>query len=339
MQSILIVEDETIMRESLRDWLTDSGYQVKTAETGEQALQTITEQDFALGILDLKLPGKNGIELLREVRAERPQFRGIVITAYPSIETAVEAIKEGAVDYLAKPFELNDLEKSIREILGPVQTEKKPEAVTEETGVESSLVEEAEVEEVVTIAPEEIPIHLKQGKSHFANGRYQKALKEFKAILAVALGNIEARVWLHNTKEALANLEVKVVTKEKYTVTEEAKDKYCVWMKLGVLSYRLCVFDYDCLGCEFDQSVRNRIANGETEAEKALRRQLELPGSQRFCHHALRGGVSYRICSRVFQCTTCEFAQMLEYTLEQKLVARQEAIHIKEQSSWWAYWD
>jgi len=126
MKPILLVEDEAVMRESVKDWLTDVGYQVETAEDGEQALKTIGEQEFGLIILDLRLPGKDGLEVLREARAKHPQLKGVIITAYPSVETAVEAIKRGAVDYLPKPFDLNRLEEIIQETLGPVQVEIKP---------------------------------------------------------------------------------------------------------------------------------------------------------------------------------------------------------------------
>ena len=131
MKPILVIEDEAIMRESLRDWLTESGYQVATVENGEEALKTITERDFGLLILDLRLPGKDGLHVLKEARANRPELRGIIITAYPSLETAVEAMKEGAVDYLAKPVDLNQLEKLIEDTLGPVQVEIRPPKVEE----------------------------------------------------------------------------------------------------------------------------------------------------------------------------------------------------------------
>ncbi|MCK4387307.1 MAG: response regulator, partial [Dehalococcoidia bacterium] len=126
MKPVLIVDDEVVMRESLRDWLTDSGYQVEIAEEGEEALKTIAEHDFGLVILDLRLPGKDGIEVLREAKEKRPQLKGVIITAYPSAQTAVEAAKEGAIGYLPKPFDLNNLEKLIQETLGPVQVEIKP---------------------------------------------------------------------------------------------------------------------------------------------------------------------------------------------------------------------
>ena len=143
MKPILIVEDESIVRESLRDWLTDGGYQVETVERGEEALQALVEQDFSVVILDMKLPGKDGLKVLREAKTHRPQLKAIIITAYPSVPTAVEAMKIGAIDYLTKPIDLNDLEKLVRETLGPVQVEIKPKAVTEETVAEPVVVEEA----------------------------------------------------------------------------------------------------------------------------------------------------------------------------------------------------
>ena len=137
MKPILLVEDEAVMRESIKDWLTDVGYEVETAEDGEQALKTFGEQEIGFVILDLRLPGKDGLEVLREAKAKHPQLKGVIITAYPSVETAVEAIKNGAVDYLPKPFDLNRLEEIIRESLGPVQIEIKPSR--EVTGEEVTL--------------------------------------------------------------------------------------------------------------------------------------------------------------------------------------------------------
>jgi DNA-binding NtrC family response regulator len=118
-KSVLIVEDETIMRESLRDWLTDGGYQVETAKDGEEGLKAIIDHDFGVVLLDLKLPGKDGIEVLREAKMQRPELKVIIITAYPSVQTAVQAMKDGAVDYLPKPLDLEDLQKLIDGTLVP----------------------------------------------------------------------------------------------------------------------------------------------------------------------------------------------------------------------------
>ena len=70
MKPVLIVEDETIMRESLRDWLKDGGYEVETAEEGEEALEKIEKKEFSVAVLDLRLPGKDGLEVLKEATAK-----------------------------------------------------------------------------------------------------------------------------------------------------------------------------------------------------------------------------------------------------------------------------
>ena len=175
MKPILVVEDEAIMRESLRDWLTESGYQVATVENGEEALKTITEQDFGLLILDLRLPGKDGLRVLEEARASRPELKGIIITAYPSLETAVEAMKGGAVDYLTKPVDLNQLEKLIQETLGPVQVEIRPPRVAKA--------------KVLPEAPEEIPARLRE-------------VNDKSSLIQVLLEMQRENRWL--SKEALA---------------------------------------------------------------------------------------------------------------------------------------
>jgi DNA-binding response OmpR family regulator len=341
MKPILIVEDETITREALRDWLTDGGYQVETAEAGEKALEFINEQDFGIVILDLKLPGKNGIEVLRQAKEKRPHLKGVIITAYPSVETAVAATKEGAIDYLPKPFNLNQLEKIIRDTLGSVQVEIKPRpkaAPKQESdpppAAEEATAEKLKVEKVIAVAPAEIPVHLKQGKTHFEAGRYAEALKEFGTIISTAPGNIETRVWIRKTREALARPRVPAVA-EGETVAEEVRPKECLWMKMGMVAYRLCTRDYDCLTCEFDQMMQEKMASGETpELDQALEHLKELPGSQRLCRYALRGDVSHRICSRLFKCATCEFGQMMEDAMQQKLAklqARREALLRKVQ--------
>jgi DNA-binding NtrC family response regulator len=115
MKTILIVEDEAIVRDSLRDWLTDSGYEVVVAREGNEALETIEQQNFDIVLLDLRLPGKDGLQVLKEARLKKPGIKGIVITAYPTVKTAVEAMKIGAIDFLTKPIDLDKLERLIEE--------------------------------------------------------------------------------------------------------------------------------------------------------------------------------------------------------------------------------
>ena len=160
-----------------------------------------------------------------------------------------------------------------------------------------------------------------RGKAYIEEGHYTEALREFEAILKTAPGDIETRIWIRKAKEMLTKPKVEpVVAEETAPTAEEVKQKECLWMKLGMVSYRLCTTDYDCLTCEFDQTMQDKIASGETpELDAALERFKELPGNQRICRYALKGDISYRLCTCLFQCVTCEFGQMMEDALQQKL--------------------
>jgi DNA-binding NtrC family response regulator len=110
--SILVVEDERILRESLEDALKDA-HAVTTAGSGEEAIELVKKTRYDILIIDVRLPGISGIEVIKEVRLTRPYVRCIVITAFPSVELAVEAMKQGAVDYLVKPVRFDYLENLI----------------------------------------------------------------------------------------------------------------------------------------------------------------------------------------------------------------------------------
>jgi len=101
---ILVVDDEAIVRESLQDWLRDAGYQVLTAENGPKALEVIGKEKPGIMIADLVMPGMDGIELMKRAKAQQPGIEVVIITAYASIPTAITAMKEGAYDYIEKPF-------------------------------------------------------------------------------------------------------------------------------------------------------------------------------------------------------------------------------------------
>ena len=116
-KTILVVDDEPIVRESIKDWMVDAGYDVKMAESGEEALLLVNESKFDFVVIDVRLPGKTGIKTLHELKAAYPGIKSVVITAYPSQDFADEAKKEGAVDYLVKPVNPDDLEKLIRQAI------------------------------------------------------------------------------------------------------------------------------------------------------------------------------------------------------------------------------
>lgn len=102
--SIMVVDDERIVRESFLLWFQKDGHRVEAAATGQEALEKIERIPFDLLFVDVKMPGMDGIALLQRVKAEYPDTAVVIITAYGSIDTAVQAMKLGAVDYLLKPF-------------------------------------------------------------------------------------------------------------------------------------------------------------------------------------------------------------------------------------------
>src|SRR6202521_1886020 len=107
--SILVVDDESEIREGLELLLTGEGYGVSSAETAASGLAKLEEQPFDLLLLDVSLPDRNGLELLREIRQRDPQLSVVLITAYGSIEMARAAFKSGAMDYITKPWSNDEL--------------------------------------------------------------------------------------------------------------------------------------------------------------------------------------------------------------------------------------
>ncbi len=123
-RKILLVEDEAVLRESVRDWLKEDGYDVECVETGEEALDRIKKEDFSVLVLDLRLPGIDGLQVYEQAKGLKSETKGVIITAYPSKETLEKAKRLGLLDYLSKPFKVEDLEKTIRRAREEVEAGK-----------------------------------------------------------------------------------------------------------------------------------------------------------------------------------------------------------------------
>jgi DNA-binding NtrC family response regulator len=115
-QSILVVDDEPDMRSALSHALSRSGYSVETASSGFEALEKFKREDFGMVITDLKMPEMSGMEVLDEVKKISPRIPVIMITAYGTIDNAVEAMKEGASDYILKPFSSETLDAAVKKV-------------------------------------------------------------------------------------------------------------------------------------------------------------------------------------------------------------------------------
>jgi DNA-binding NtrC family response regulator len=114
---ILIVDDELIMRESLAAWLERDGHAVQTAASGESALKKCRENRFDILLLDIKMEGMDGLDVLRRIKESDADVAVVMITAYGSIATAIDAMKDGAHDYLLKPFDPSELGVLIEKII------------------------------------------------------------------------------------------------------------------------------------------------------------------------------------------------------------------------------
>jgi len=108
---VLVVDDDSNLRELLEEAVRDWGYAVTTARSGEEALESIGRKKFNIVICDLKMPGMDGLELLKKIKACDKKVHVIVITGYATLETVVKTIEAGAFDYITKPFRLEELRR------------------------------------------------------------------------------------------------------------------------------------------------------------------------------------------------------------------------------------
>ena len=114
---ILVVDDEPAMRESLKDWLMEDGYEVGLARSGKEAITMVQEKSWEVILLDLKMPGMDGLEVLKKLKELDSEAEILMMTAYATVDTAIQAMKEGAFDYLVKPFDPDEIEMLIKKII------------------------------------------------------------------------------------------------------------------------------------------------------------------------------------------------------------------------------
>lgn len=112
--SILIVDDEESVRDSLYNWFIEDGYRVECAENAKLALTMLESDSFDIILADIKMPGMDGLEMLRRIKSLKKESIVIIMTAFAAVDTAVQALKDGAFDYITKPFDPDDLSHLIR---------------------------------------------------------------------------------------------------------------------------------------------------------------------------------------------------------------------------------
>ncbi len=195
-QSILIVDDDRNVLEVLEARLSSAGFSVLKTVEPKDAIDILTSNPVDLMISDMKMPGMSGIELLNDVRSMMPALPIIFLTAYGSIPDAVNAVKAGAVDYIAKPFDGQELLKKLRKILlnvKPRQTNaSKPDRRHQEEPVKSSMMLELyELIDRVSVSPVNVLIlgESGSGKEHVARMIHQKSPRREYPFVVVDCGS------------------------------------------------------------------------------------------------------------------------------------------------------
>ena len=153
---ILVVDDQRIILEFLKKVLEKENYQVITAETGEEGLDLYSRYHPDLTLLDIRLPDKNGIDILKAIRKKHPKALVITMTAHSGIQGAIEAIREGAYDYLSKPIEVESLRFTIRKALETVNLRREigeiHESQKSKYGFDRIITHSEKMHEILTVA-------------------------------------------------------------------------------------------------------------------------------------------------------------------------------------------
>jgi DNA-binding NtrC family response regulator len=169
---LLIVEDDSVQREILTDILTVTGYEVTACGTPSEALGALKSETFHLLLTDMRMPEMDGLELLREAKRLRPDLEVVVMTAYATVQTAVTAMKEGASDYLAKPFDKDELlvvvEKGVERGCLRRENQQLRELVLDSVSLGNIIGDSPAMQDVFNIVRRAVPIDttvLIQGES------------------------------------------------------------------------------------------------------------------------------------------------------------------------------
>ncbi len=199
---ILIVDDEKIVRESLFHWFEEEGYEVETAEDGLKALKIFEKDKYDLVLLDMKMPGMNGLELLVKIKEIDPVCIVILITAFASVPTAIQALKEGAYDYVTKPIDPDELNHLVKNAIE--QKSLKDENVILKNKIEQMIIPDnliGESEEMLkifelinSVAPADTTVLIRgesgTGKELVAKAIHLNSRRKYFPIVTVNCGAI-----------------------------------------------------------------------------------------------------------------------------------------------------
>lgn len=201
-KKILIVDDELSVRNSLREWFLEDGFAVETAEDGNAALQRMHSGPYDIVIIDLKMPGMDGITLERRIRQIDKDAAIIILTAFASVETAVEALKLGAFDYVTKPVDPDELSNTVRNALKQRELESENvrlKAKVSELTLPSPIIGDSPrmrrvLDMIATVAGTDANVVIRgesgTGKELIARAIHVQSDRRFFPIVAVNCGSI-----------------------------------------------------------------------------------------------------------------------------------------------------
>jgi nitrogen regulation protein NR(I) len=194
--NILIIDDDDILRESFQKLLTEEGYKVESAASGEAGLEGIQKKAPDLVIVDVRLPGMNGLETFQAIHELEPKLPVIIMTAYGTTETAIQATKMGAFDYILKPFEIPDMLKVIKQGLEagrfmrtPVDVDVAPDKTTREAIIGRSKNMQEVYKAIGRVSSADATVLIRgesgTGKELAARAIYQHSLRAAKPFLVI----------------------------------------------------------------------------------------------------------------------------------------------------------
>jgi len=248
--TVLLVDDEAIVRDSISEWLKNDDYEVDCASDGKEALEKFNSRRFDTAVVDLKMPGIDGLEVMRQARRIAPQTRVIIITAYGTVETAVEAMKNGASDYLPKPFTLDQLENMIEKVclkgtLTETITPVQPEIALPTVKTEPTVIEE--VREKPKEKPARQCIWSKAGVVSYrlCTNNFKCDTCEFAQTMMDKGAEVGDRPMM---MEAIKKM-----------LEKPGAERSCRYMLSGQVTYRLCSNLYQCGKCAFNEAMEEKL--------------------------------------------------------------------------------
>jgi len=198
--SILVVDDEFSVRDSLYNWFKNEGYRVDTAENGMEALKKLQEGPWDIALVDIKMPGMDGMELQRHIKKIDSTIILIIITAYATVDTAVEAMKEGAYDYLSKPIDPDKLSILIRNAVNQrrliaenIQLKQKVEELSLQNEIVGDSPQIKKIQEMIdTVAKTDATVMIRgesgTGKELVAQAIHGKSNRRYFPIISINCG-------------------------------------------------------------------------------------------------------------------------------------------------------